>query len=75
VVSSYLNAVDYASGVDLDYAILEKRYAILRPTRAAALRYVPNKIASMRATTITGSPDRKHVSTSFVERQNLTMRV
>lgn len=71
----YLNAVDYAFGVDVDFATLEKHYVAPKSTRAAALRYVPNKIASMKAATITGDPDSKHISTSHVERQNLTMRM
>jgi IS1 family transposase len=72
---AYLNAVDYAFGVDVDFATLEKHYVAPKSTRAAALRYVPNKIAGMKAATISGDPDPKHISTSFVERQNLTMRM
>jgi IS1 family transposase len=71
----YLNAVDYAFGVDIDYAILEKQYGSFVTNGSAAHRYTPAKITSMRVATITGDPDRKHVSTSYVERQNLTMRM
>jgi IS1 family transposase len=71
----YLNAVDYAFGVDIDFATLEKTYGSYVVSGAAAHRYTPAKITSMKAATITGSPDRKHVSTSYVERQNLTMRM
>lgn len=71
---SYLTAVDYAFGTDIDYATLEKRYAGVVGVGAEA-RYSPAKIKSMKATTITGTPDRKHVSTAYVERQNLTMRM
>ena len=71
----YLNAVDYAFGIDIDYAILEKQYGSFVTNGSAAHRYTPAKITSMRAATITGDPDRKHVSTSYVERQNLTMRM
>ena len=71
----YLNAVDYAFGVDIDYAILEKQYGSFVTNGSAAHRYTPAKITSMRAATITGDPDRKHVSTSYIERQNLTMRM
>ncbi len=71
----YLNAVDYAFGIDIDYAILEKQYGSFVTNGSAAHRYTPAKITSMKAATITGDPDRKHVSTSYVERQNLTMRM
>lgn len=71
----YLNAVDYAFGIDIDYAILEKHYGTFVNSGSAAHRYTPAKITGARAATITGDPDRKHVSTSYVERQNLTMRM
>lgn len=71
----YLNAVDYAFGTDIDYAILEKHYGSFVKDGSAAHRYTPAKITAMKATTITGDPKRRHVSTSYVERQNLTMRM
>jgi IS1 family transposase len=71
----YLNAVDYAFGLDVDYAMLEKLYGNYGAATTAAQRYTPAKITGVRAATITGEPDRKHVSTSYVERQNLTMRM
>jgi IS1 family transposase len=71
----YLNAVDYAFDIDIDYAILEKQYGSYVTSGSAAHRYTPAKITSIRAATITGDPDRKHVSTNYVERQNLTMRM
>ena len=71
----YLNAVDYAFGVDVDFATLEKHYGSYVTNGSAAHRYTPAKITGMKAATITGNPDRKHVSISYVERQNLTMRM
>jgi IS1 family transposase len=72
----YLNAVDYAFGIDVDYAMLEKHYGTsVKNDAPAHHRYTPAKITSMRATTITGDPNPKHISTSYVERQNLTMRM
>jgi IS1 family transposase len=72
----YLNAVDYAFGIDIDYAMLEKHYgSTVNADAPAHKRYSPAKITSMKAATISGSPDRKHISTSYVERQNLTMRM
>ena len=71
----YLNAVDYAFGIDIDYAILEKHYGSYVKTDAPAHhRYTPAKITSMKATTITGDPNPKHISTSYVERQALGNR-
>lgn len=71
----YLNAVDEAFGMDIDYATLEKRYGVNMPSAIAAHRYSPAKITSMKAATITGNPVKRHISTSYVERQNLTMRM
>src|SRR3970282_1438196 len=71
----YLNAVDYAFGVDIDYAILEKHYGTFVNSGSAAHRYTPAKITGVKAATVTGDPDRRHISTSYVERQNLTMRM
>jgi IS1 family transposase len=71
----YLNAVEYAFGLDIDYAMLEKHYGSSVAGGTAAHRYTPAKITGLKAATITGKPDRHHVSTSYVERQNLTMRM
>ncbi len=68
----YLNAVDDAFGMDVDYAMLVKLYG--RPSESET-RYSPAKIIGCQAATITGDPDDRHVSTSYVERQNLTMRM
>jgi IS1 family transposase len=69
----YLEAVDEAFGHDIDYAVLIKLYgADPRPEEA---RYSPAVCTGIRAETITGRPERKHISTSYVERQNLTMRM
>jgi IS1 family transposase len=70
--SVYVNAVEAAFGSDIDYAILVKIYGADRPDEA---RYSPADFISCRAVEITGKPDAKHISTSYVERQNLTMRM
>jgi IS1 family transposase len=69
---AYLEAVEGAFGGDIDYAMLVKLYG---PTPTPPGRYSPAQCIGARKTRIEGDPDRKHVSTSYVERQNLTMRM
>lgn len=71
----YIDAIDEVFGSDIDYAILDKQYGNPNYGVSAAARYSPAKIVSLQAVTIQGNPDRKHISTSYVERQNLTMRM
>ncbi len=71
----YLNAVDYAFGVDVDYAMLEKHYGTVASSVSAAARYSPAKMAGSKRAIVTGDPNPRHISTSYVERQNLTMRM
>ena len=68
----YLEAVESAFYPDVDYAMLQKVYGNdPEPQR----RYSPAKVLSTNTEVIIGSPNPKHVSTSYVERQNLTMRM
>ena len=69
---AYLEAVEGAFGGDVDYAQLVKMYG---PTASAPGRYSPAECTGIKKITREGNPDAKHVSTSFVERQNLTMRM
>ncbi len=72
----YLNAVEYAFGMDVDFAILEKHYGGGATVGAsAAARYSPAKFTSATRAIVSGDPDPRHISTSYVERQNLTMRM
>ncbi len=68
----YLAAVEDAFGSDIDYAVLQKIYGT---DPDAEKRYSPAKCLGLKCDAITGNPDPKHISTSYVERQNLTMRM
>jgi IS1 family transposase len=68
----YLQAVEGAFGADVDYAQLVKIYGA--PTDGQK-RYSPPECIGTQRTVVEGNPDPKHISTSYVERQNLTMRM
>jgi IS1 family transposase len=67
----YLEAVESAFGGEIDYAMLVKIYG--KPQEE--IRYSPAQILNVQTVTVEGNPDPKHISTSYVERQNLTMRM
>ena len=68
----YLEAVEEAFGGDIDFAQLIKIYGA---SGEAQTRYSPGQCIGIECKAVTGTPDPKHISTSFVERQNLTMRM
>lgn len=68
----YLQAVEDAFGNDIDYAMLVKLYG---NDSGPEKQYSPAECIGCREIGITGRPDPKHISTSYVERQNLTMRM
>jgi len=68
----YLEAIEKAFGSNVDYAMLVKLYGQDRDTEAI---YSPAKVISCRAIPIIGDPEPKHISTSYVERSNLSMRM
>jgi IS1 family transposase len=69
----YVNAVEDAFGADVDYAQIQKIYGA--PSDEDVRRYSPARCIGCDLKVVSGNPDPQHVSTSFVERQNLTMRM
>ncbi len=69
---AYLQAVEDAFGKDIDYSQLIKLYG---SDRDSEVKYSPAQCNGTIKEKIQGNPDPKHVSTSYVERQNLTMRM
>jgi hypothetical protein len=70
--SAYLEAVDHAFGSEIDYAMLVKIYG---DDPQPEKRYSPAECVGAKRQKISGNPKRRDVSTSYVERQNLTMRM
>ena len=69
---AYLDAVERAFGADIDYAMLIKLYGTPQEQEK---RYSPPECIGTRTQVINGAPVESEISTSFVERQNLTMRM
>jgi IS1 family transposase len=69
----YLRAVDAAFGEDIDYAMLIKIYGEI--DTQGQRRYSPAQCIGTERKTIKGNPDPKEISTSYIERQNLTVRM
>lgn len=69
---SYVDAVERAFGADVDYGQVVKFYDA-EPIGPG--RYAPPRVTGVEKTVIAGDPDQRHISTSLVERQNLTMRM
>lgn len=71
----YLEAVEGAFGSKIDYAMLIKLYGPTGPEREARRRYSPAECVGTDLRVVQGNPDKAHISTSYAERQNLTMRM
>ena len=69
---AYLEAVDAVFQTDIDYARLIKVYG---SDPKAERRYAPPVCLSSTVQVVSGDPEREHISTSYIERQNLTMRM
>jgi IS1 family transposase len=71
--TAYLSAVEDAFGSEVDYAMLQKIYGTAQ--EVSDTRYSPAVCMGARKAIISGAPDHNHISTSYVESQNLTMRM
>lgn len=69
---AYADAVEGAFGMDVDYAMLIKLYG---SPAVEETRYSPGEVIGIETKVMSGKPNPRHISTSYVERQNLTMRM
>ncbi|MDB5953993.1 IS1 family transposase [Ramlibacter sp.] len=74
-LGSYPHAVDMAFGGKVDYAVLNKSYADGGVQKEAKRRYSPAQSVAAEKQVVFGNPDTDHISTSHVERANLSMRM
>jgi IS1 family transposase len=70
-LKAYLEAVEGSFGADVDFAQLIKLYGASQEE----VRYSPAECIGCETKRVSGNPDAKHISTSYVERQNLSMRM
>lgn len=73
-LKAYVDAIEGAFGGEVDYAMLVKLYGG-GEGQGPEVKYSPGECCGTKRDVICGSPDRQHISTSFAERQNLTMRM
>lgn len=71
---AYLQAVERAFGAGIDYAMLEKIYAV-PPQEGVTTRYSPAQCCGTKTHRIAGNPNDAHISTSYAERMNLQIRM
>ncbi|WP_121353164.1 IS1 family transposase [Flavisolibacter nicotianae] len=72
---AYLDAIGSHFGADIDFAQLVKLYGGESGNSKQERKYSPTEYIGAKKTIVSGQPDEKHISTSYVERQNLTMRM
>jgi hypothetical protein len=66
-------AIEDAFGIDVTYGQIEKHYGVQAGVAEAARRYSPTQVVAVSKRRVVGRP--RHISTSYVERQNLTLRM
>jgi IS1 family transposase len=72
---TYIEAMEQGFGGAVDYAMLVKIYSPEGSKQSPETRYSPGECCGTETNIVTGQPEEAHISTSFVERQNLTMRM
>jgi IS1 family transposase len=72
-LNSYAGAVERAFGAAVDYASIIKTFSTAQPEEQR--RYSPGRLASVTKTVVQGTPDASLISTSYVEKQNHTLRM
>jgi IS1 family transposase len=73
-MSAYIEAIELGFGSNVDYGQIVKTYLSEKPLPASS-RYSPPPILSVKQWSIVGYPEKGNISTSIIERQNLTMRM
>ena len=71
----YVTAVERAFNWKVDYAMLVKHYGSMTETTEASRKYSPAECVGTSQEIISGDPDKAHISTSYAERSNLTLRM
>jgi IS1 family transposase len=71
----YLTAVEDNFGCHVDYAMLDKLYGTEKRSESAPEWYGPPRVMAAMPTPISGHPKMRYISTSYIERQNLTIRM
>ena len=74
-LAAYVGAVEDVFGADVDFAQIIKLYGVGDDNETTAARYSPPRCLGVKVNPVTGDPDPKHISTSYVERQNLNLRM
>jgi hypothetical protein len=74
-LKQYLDAVSDAFATQIDFAQLVKMYGNASGESKEERKYSPGECTGIKKYVVAGDPDPKHISTSYIERQNLTMRM